>query len=73
MLIALICKQSILNRHRETSRRNFIGGLASGINFPKERKKPIIDLTDCKDVIIVDRHYFLNNLVSIQAWALYED
>ena len=55
------------------SGRNFIGGLASGINFLKERKKPIIDLTDCNDVIIVDRRYFLNNLVSIQAWVLHED
>jgi hypothetical protein len=52
------------------SGRNFIGGLANGINFPRERKKPIIDLTDCTDVIIVDRHYFLNNLAFIQAWAL---
>jgi hypothetical protein len=50
--------------------RIFIGGLVEGINYPKGKKTPMFDLTGCKDLIIVDRDYFLKNKALLEAWAL---
>jgi hypothetical protein len=49
--------------------RNFIGGLIEGINYPKGKKSPIINLQDCNDIIIVDRNYFLRNKTLLENWA----
>jgi hypothetical protein len=56
-------------KKKSSSGRNFIGGLIEGINFPKGRMTPLIDLTECNDVIVVDRNYFLENKKLIEAWA----
>ena len=50
--------------------RNFIGGLVEGINFPKGKNIPFLDLVECNDIIIVDRNYFLENKRLIESWAL---
>jgi hypothetical protein len=49
--------------------RNFIGGLIEGINYPKGKKSPIINLQGCNDIIIVDRNYFLRNKTLLESWA----
>ena len=49
--------------------RNFIGGLIEGINYPKGKKSPIINLQGCNDIIIVDRNYFLRNKRLLENWA----
>ena len=46
---------------KKTTGRIFIGGLIEGINYPKGKKTPIIDLEGCNDIIIVDLNYFLRN------------
>lgn len=33
--------------------RNFIGGLIEGVNFPRGKKFPILELLECNDVILV--------------------
>jgi hypothetical protein len=55
--------------------RCYIAGLCIGNNFPKEKYwgKPFIDLEDCKDVILVDRTYFLENFGHIISWAIDAD
>jgi hypothetical protein len=50
--------------------RNFIGGLIEGINYPKGKKSPIINLEGCNNIIIVDSDYFLQNKALLEAWAL---
>ena len=45
----------------------FIGGLSEGRNFPKGKR--IFDLEGCKDIIIVDREYFLKKIGLIKSWA----
>lgn len=50
-------------------KRVFVGGLEAGKNFPI-RKEPFLDLTDCSDLIVVDRQYFLKNEDLIRDWAL---
>jgi hypothetical protein len=50
--------------------------LVEGYNFPKEKfskEKPFIDLEGCKDIIIVDRRYFLDYFGLIHSWALEVD
>lgn len=54
---------------KENTGRIFVGGLAEGINFPKGKKTPIIDVDDCNDIIIVSSDYFLQNKGLIEAWA----
>jgi hypothetical protein len=49
--------------------RNFIGGLIEGVNFPRGKKFPILDLLDCNDIILVDRSYFLANKNLVEALA----
>ena len=49
-----------------------LGGLIEGINFPKGRSTPLIDLAECNDIILVDRNYFLQNKRLIEAWASQE-
>lgn len=47
-------------------------GLIEGYNYPKDKfgdGKPFIDLEGCRDIIIVDRRYFLNNYQLIKRWA----
>ena len=34
------------------------------------RKEAFLDLTDCDDLIVVDRQYFLDNEDLIRDWAL---
>lgn len=46
-----------------------MGGLEAGKNF-SIRKEPFLDLTDCSDLIVVDRQYFLKNEDLIRDWAL---
>ena len=53
-----------------------MGGLVEGYNTPKNKfskDKPFIDLEGCKDIIIVDRRYFLENFRLIYDWALEDD
>ena len=50
--------------------RIFVGGLLEGINFPRGKKTPIIDVDDCSDIIIVSSDYFLKNKELIEAWAM---
>lgn len=50
--------------------RIFVGGLVEGINYPKGKKTPIIDLDGCSNIIIVDSNYFLQNKTLLEAWAL---
>ena len=47
----------------------FVGGLEAGKNFPV-RKEPFIDLTDCRDLIVVDRQFYLDNQDLIHDWAI---
>jgi hypothetical protein len=50
-----------------------VAGLREGFNFPKakyNKDKPFVDLTDCTDIIIVDRKYFIEHFLSIYQWAL---
>jgi len=54
------------------ARRNFVGGLVEGFNYPRgkyNKDKPFIDLNDCTDIIVVDRNYFKENVAFILAWA----
>lgn len=51
------------------SGRIFVGGLIEGINYPKGKRTPIIDLGDCNDIIIVSSNYFLENKALLEAWA----
>jgi hypothetical protein len=51
------------------SGRIFIGGLVEGINYPKGKNSPIVDLRGCNDIIIVDSNYFLKNKALLEAWA----
>jgi hypothetical protein len=56
--------------------RCYIGWLTEGYNIPKGKfgkDKPFIDLEGCKDIIIVDRRYFLENFGFIHTWALEDD
>ena len=53
----------------KSTSRNFIGGLVEGINYPKGKNAPIIDLEGCNDIIIVDRNYFLRNKTLLESWA----
>lgn len=46
-----------------------MGGLEADKNFPV-RKEAFLDLTDCDDLIVVDRQYFLDNEDLIRDWAL---
>ncbi len=50
--------------------RIFVGGLLEGINFPREKKTPIMDVDGCNDLIIVSSDYFLKNKDVIEAWAM---
>ena len=50
-------------------KRVFVGGLEAGKNFPV-RKEAFLDLTDCDDLIVVDRQYFLDNEDLIRDWAI---
>jgi hypothetical protein len=50
--------------------RIFVKGLLEGINFPRGKKTPIIDVDDCSDIIIVSSDYFLKNKELIEAWAM---
>lgn len=50
-------------------KRVFVGGLEAGKNFPI-RKEPFLGLTECSDLIVVDRQYFLKNEDLIRDWAL---
>lgn len=50
-------------------KRVFVGGLEAGKNFPI-RNEPFLDLTDCNDLIVADRQYFLDNEDLIRDWAL---
>ena len=62
----------MMETSEETKRptgRIFIGGLIEGINYPKGKKTPIIDLEGCNDIIIVDANYFLRNKTLLEAWA----
>jgi hypothetical protein len=55
----------------ETS-RIIVAGLREGINFPRgkyNKDKPFIDLTGCKDIILVDRKYFLDHKETITRLA----
>jgi hypothetical protein len=52
-----------------SSGRIFVGGLIEGINYPKGKKTPIINLEGCNDIIIVDRNYFLQNKGLLETWA----
>lgn len=61
-----------MQRGRKMTRkihRVFVGGLEAGKNFPI-RKEPFLDLTDCNDLIVVDRQYFLENEDLIRDRAL---
>jgi hypothetical protein len=49
--------------------RNFIGGLIDGVNFPRGKKLPVLELLECNDIILVDRKYFLANKNLVEAWA----
>jgi hypothetical protein len=51
------------------SGRIFVGGLIEGVNYPKGKKTPIIDLDGCNDIIIVSSNYFLENKALLEAWA----
>jgi hypothetical protein len=51
------------------SGRIFVGGLIEGVNYPKGKKTPIIDLDYCNDIIIVSSNYFLENKALLEAWA----
>ncbi|MDN5846367.1 MAG: hypothetical protein L0H53_08855 [Candidatus Nitrosocosmicus sp.] len=56
--------------------RCYVAGLNAGYNFPKDKyinENPIIDLEGCKDIIIVDRRYFLEYHGLIYKWALDND
>lgn len=54
---------------KQPAGRIFIGGLVEGINYPKGKKTPIIDLDGCNDIIIVDTNYFLRNKTLLETWA----
>jgi hypothetical protein len=54
---------------KKPSGRIFIGGLVEGINYPKGKKSPIIDIEGCNEIIIVDSNYFLQNKELLEAWA----
>jgi hypothetical protein len=54
---------------KQPAGRIFIGGLVEGINYPKGKKTPIIDLHGCNDIIIVDTNYFLRNKTLLETWA----
>jgi hypothetical protein len=60
----------VVKGEKKSLGKNFVGGLIEGINFPKGRSTPLIDLIECNDIILVDRHYFLQNKRLIEAWAL---
>ncbi|MGH9983409.1 MAG: hypothetical protein ACRD8W_05565 [Nitrososphaeraceae archaeon] len=50
----------------------FVAGLIEGHNYPKgkfDKNNPFIDLDGCKDIIIVDRTFFLENIGLIRSWA----
>jgi hypothetical protein len=52
--------------------RIIVAGLREGINFPKgkyDKDKPLVDLTGCKDIILVDRKYFLDHKETITRLA----
>lgn len=51
----------------------FVAGLVEGYNFPKGKFGPhrwFIDLEDCRDIIIVDRSFFLKYNGLIHTWAM---
>jgi len=52
----------------ERGRRIFVGGLVDGVNW-KYREDGLINLNDCRDLIIVDRKYFLQYNALISSWA----
>jgi hypothetical protein len=47
----------------------YMAGLIDGFNC-NFRQDGLIDLNYCKDIIIVDRKYFLQNSALIYSWAL---
>jgi hypothetical protein len=53
----------------KTPRRIFVGGLVEGINYPKGKKTPVVDLEGCNEIIIVSSTYFLKNKAMLEAWA----
>lgn len=55
---------------KNSTARIFVGGLTEGVNYPKGKKTPIIDLEGCTNIIIVDSNYFLQNKALLEAWAL---
>jgi hypothetical protein len=59
-----------LEETKKPTGRIFVGGLIEGINYPKGKKTPIIDLEGCDNIIIVDSNYFLQNKALLEAWAL---
>ncbi len=47
-----------------------IAGVTEGKNYPTRKNgKPFLDLTGCKNIIIVDREYFLKNNEEIKVLA----
>ena len=52
--------------------RVYIAGLIEGVNYPSQsdgQRTFFIDVDRCKDLIIVDRRYFLDNCSLIYSWA----
>jgi hypothetical protein len=69
-MLTLVNQITVSNRSTKViSGRNFIGGLVEGINFPKGKKFPILELLECNDITMVDRRYFLANKNLIESWA----
>jgi len=63
---------AVIEGEKKSPGNNFVGGLIEGINFPKGKSTPLIDLAECNDIILVDRNYFLENKRLIEAWASQE-
>jgi hypothetical protein len=49
------------------SKGAFIGGIKSGFNYPND--KNFLHIDDWKDVIIVDRNFFLQYMTEIEKWT----
>lgn len=45
----------------------FIGGIKTGFNYPND--KNFLHIDDWKDLIIVDRSFFLQHKNEIENWA----
>jgi hypothetical protein len=46
----------------------FIGGIKTGVNYPDGQT--FLHIGDWKDVIVVDRTFFLEHKDEIEKWAL---